>query len=336
MKRIHTLLLLVCFSAASLVTIAQDVLRRPAGPTPLSILRQRGYPISPQRLLLETVLQTQSVYPYPEEHVAINFLLKNSSGNYFVAEGVHGSYGDSTYIYYTLPPSINDPLRLFSDSVNWGDTERLPDPISGRERFSIVYGGKQLVINRVPWASMKPAHYDTMPLFTGGLGLRATSYRLGFYCAMLPQHAQSGIIVDQYLGTRTPFSVRDTFDHDFTVNPSDAPGTLSKRTDRFLVLIIRPPHPLPQVGPTPPPPSNSFTAYPSPVSQNGTISLKFQRRYERAEVVITSLITQRQYLRKPIEGLVVQVQLPPGMKTGPYVVTVVTPSAIMTQKISVQ
>lgn len=267
-------------------------------------------------------LQT-TAYQYPIEKIAVDVYYKTTT--YVLATGWLTAYGDSVYIDSQYSPQV----RMFSDSINPGDTEILPDPIAGREIFGIRYhSALNLMIERRPWSSMKAPRFDTTHVFTGNLGINPnhTQFRFGIRCALLAAHAQSVRIIDTHLGTTRVLSITEVLNYDFAINMTDSANTRSRRSDRFLILVERPGFTIPtSIGPKHSLNESTFDfkLYPVPVGVGGTLTVTCGVWCEKTPLIITDMLG-RTCVRQTFTGKTVRIQLPSSMRPGTYTLIIGT------------
>ncbi|MEN9964009.1 MAG: hypothetical protein RL582_1104, partial [Bacteroidota bacterium] len=131
---------------------------------------------------------------------------------------------------------LNDGVVHFldenaSNSVDQFDAEKLSNLY---ENFGIATNGKTLSLEtRKPFVSSDTVHYQLNQL-------RTANYRFEFAPQNIDMNGMEAILIDKFLGTRTPVSLQQSTTFDFAVNSSVG----SYASDRFK-LIFRQLRPVP-------------------------------------------------------------------------------------------
>lgn len=273
---------------------------------------------------------------HPLEYIAVNVYKRKADSVSWntPTTGWRIDYGDSTWLNIPVPPNYGPTLRLFSELANSGDVTIIAGPTGMFATFSIFQPNEffpYFIMARKPWPSQKAAKFDTCQIFTGGSGPHYSGvYKYKFFVNMRSEHVSYAKLVDRYLGREYRFGIKDTFEHVFNINASDPDSTLSKMPHRFLIIAAKP---LPVLGlPVVAPPISvapraeepmlTIQATPNPVATGGTVWVRCQESYDRAECTVHDMFTEQILQRVTFSGGVCQLNLLPSITRGVYIVKV--------------
>lgn len=268
-----------------------------------------------RRLVADAVAET-----VPHQDFAVSLFTPvetPQATTYTLVDGFFIQYGPLEFIYHEQFPNVGPDTRLFTDTINSGDSWHFTNP---HENFGVNQGDSVfLMFNRLAYiGTERPRYIDTVHvrlIKAGSFG--RTKYRIRIMIGM--QQARLGKFVDLYNGRQKLFVPSDTTAYfDFEINPADAPNTGSKMENRFLMILSKYPWftpPLPQVGPQHH--GEVCTVYPNPVAKGNNVYLSIKQPHERVSIVLYDL--NRRVIKKqlstwqPTISFAIPAMVPPGM-----------------------